>query len=111
MAVLVVVASVGLVADGRALMAQSIWSKPLKFGVSFVIYGATLAWLLPKLRRARRTMWTLGTVFAVMGVDDVGFIAVQAARGTYRHWATLAIAAARRSEVAPADARSPTSGC
>ncbi|WP_433558129.1 hypothetical protein ACQPWY_05580 [Pseudonocardia xinjiangensis] len=88
MAVLVVVASVGLLVDGRELMAQSIWSKPLKFGVSFVIYGATLAWLLPKLRRARRTMWTLGTVFAVMGVVDVGFIAVQAARGTYSHFNT-----------------------
>ena len=88
MVTLVVVASFGLLADGRELMQQSIWSKPLKFGVSFVIYGATLAWLLPKLRRARRTMWTLGTVFAVMGVVDVGFIAVQAARGTYSHFNT-----------------------
>jgi hypothetical protein len=88
MVTLVVVASVGLLADGRELMQQSIWSKPLKFGVSFVIYGATLAWLLPKLRRARRTMWTLGTVFAVTGLVDVGFIAVQAARGTYSHFNT-----------------------
>jgi hypothetical protein len=88
MVALVVVASFGLLADGRELMQQSIWSKPLKFGASFVIYGATLAWLLPKLRRARRTMWTLGTVFAVTGLVDVGFIAVQAARGTYSHFNT-----------------------
>jgi len=86
MAGLVVVAAVGLVVDGRELLHESIWAKPFKFGVSFVLYGATLAWMLPKLRRARRTMWTLGTVFAVTGIVDVGFIAIQAARGTYSHF-------------------------
>jgi hypothetical protein len=68
------------------LLHESVWAKPFKFGVSFVSSGATLAWMLPKLRRARRTMWTLGTVFAVTGLVDVGFIAVQAARGTYSHF-------------------------
>ncbi|GGK84608.1 hypothetical protein Ppa06_43910 [Planomonospora parontospora subsp. parontospora] len=86
MSALVVVASVGLLADGRELLQQSVWAKPLKFGASFVMYGATLAWLIPKLRRARRTMWTVGTVFAVAGLIDVGFIAVQAARGTFSHF-------------------------
>jgi hypothetical protein len=86
MACLVVVAGVGLVVDGRQLLHESIWAKPFKFGVSFVLYGATLAWMLPKLRRARRTMWTLGTVFAVTGLVDVGFIAIQAARGTFSHF-------------------------
>jgi hypothetical protein len=90
MACLVVVAGAGLVVDGRELMHESIWAKPFKFGVSFVLYGATLAWMLPKLRRARRTMWTLGTVFAVTGLVDVGFIAIQAARGTYSHFNTNA---------------------
>jgi hypothetical protein len=88
MAALVVVAGVGLLVDDRQLLHESIWAKPLKFGVSFVLYGATLAWMLPKLRRARRTMWTLGTVFAVTGLVDVGFIAVQAARGTFSHFNT-----------------------
>ncbi|WP_197287206.1 hypothetical protein [Planomonospora sphaerica] len=86
MSALVVVASVGLLTDGRELLQQSVWAKPLKFGASFVMYGATLAWLIPKLRRARRTMWTVGTVFAVAGLIDVGFIAVQAARGTFSHF-------------------------
>ncbi|MCA2224637.1 hypothetical protein [Nonomuraea aurantiaca] len=88
MSALIVVAIFGLLADGRELMQQSIWVKPLKFGVSFVIHGATLAWLLPKLRKAKRTMWTLGTALAVAGLIDVGFIAVQAARGTYSHFNT-----------------------
>jgi hypothetical protein len=86
MAGLVVAAGIGLVVDERQLVDGSIWAKPFKFGVSFVIYGATLAWMLPLLRRARRTMWTLGTAFAVTGIVDVGFIAVQAARGTYSHF-------------------------
>ncbi|MGN9844244.1 hypothetical protein ACTMTI_39585 [Nonomuraea sp. H19] len=86
MSALLIVASVGFLADGRELLQQSVWAKPLKFAVSFVMYGATLAWLIPKLRRARRTMWTIGTVFAIAGLVDVGFIAVQAARGTYSHF-------------------------
>ncbi|MEO3872703.1 hypothetical protein ABGB18_28145 [Nonomuraea sp. B12E4] len=86
MSALVVVAGFGLFIDGRELMAESIWAKPLKFGVSFVMFGATLAWMLPQLRKAKRTMWTLGTAFAVAGLIDVGFITVQAARGTYSHF-------------------------
>ncbi|MHA6624742.1 hypothetical protein ACU61A_04940 [Pseudonocardia sichuanensis] len=88
MAGLVVVAGIGLVVDDRQLLTESIWAKPFKFAVSFVLYGATLAWMLPRLRRARRTMWTLGTVFAVTGIVDVGFIALQAARGTFSHFNT-----------------------
>jgi hypothetical protein len=86
MACLVLAAGVGLVVDDRQLLHESIWAKPFKFGLSFVIYGATLAWMLPLLRRARRTMWALGTAFAVTGIVDVGFIALQAARGTYSHF-------------------------
>ncbi|MEV0233409.1 hypothetical protein [Nonomuraea sp. NPDC050786] len=86
MSALVVFSAIGMVVDDRELLQASIWAKPFKFGVSFVTYGATLAWLLPQLRKARRTMWTLGTVFAVTGMIDVGFIVIQAARGTYSHF-------------------------
>lgn len=88
MTLLVVVSAVGTVVDDRALLNESIWVKPLKFGAAFVIYGATLAWMLPKLRKAKRTMWAMGTLFAITGVIDVGFIAAQAARGTYSHFNT-----------------------
>lgn len=88
MAALVMVAAVGLVVDSRQLLDASVWAKPLKFGVSFVIYGLTLAWMLPQLTKARRTMWTLGTVFAATAIVDVGFIAIQAARGTFSHFNT-----------------------
>jgi hypothetical protein len=86
MAGLVVVAGVGLLVDDRQLLNESVWAKPFKFAVAFVVYGATLAWMLPKVRKARRTMWTLGTVFAVTGVVDVAFMVAQATRGTYSHF-------------------------
>ncbi|HZX03775.1 hypothetical protein [Kribbella sp.] len=86
MAGLVLTSGVGLVVDHREILNESVWLKPFKFGISFVLYGATLAWLLSKLRKAKRFGWWTGTVFAVTGVIDVGFIAVQAARGTFSHF-------------------------
>ncbi|WP_410789445.1 hypothetical protein [Kribbella sp. C-35] len=86
MAGLVLTAGIGLAVDGREILNESVWLKPFKFGLSFVLYGATLAWLLSKLRKAKRFGWWTGTVFAITGIVDVGFIAVQAARGTFSHF-------------------------
>ncbi|MEU8225534.1 hypothetical protein [Kribbella sp. NPDC048915] len=83
---LVAVSGIGLLVDGREILNESVWLKPFKFGLSFVLYGGTLAWLLPKLRKAKRLGWWTGTVFAVTGFVDVGFIAIQAARGTFSHF-------------------------
>jgi len=83
---LVAVSGIGLLVDGREILNESVWLKPFKFGLSFVLYGGTLAWLLSKLRKAKRFGWWTGTVFAVTGIVDVGFIAVQAARGTFSHF-------------------------
>ncbi|GAA2831679.1 hypothetical protein [Kribbella solani] len=88
MAGLVLTAGVGLLVDHREILNESVWLKPFKFGISFVIYGATLAWLLSKLRKARRLGWLTGTVFALTGIVDVGFIAIQGARGTFSHFNT-----------------------
>ncbi|MFD3508850.1 hypothetical protein [Nocardia sp. NPDC058666] len=86
MAALVVVSVVGMVVDDRVLLGESVWLKPAKFGFAFALYGVTLAWILRLPHRGRRATWWLGTVFAVTGVADVGFIAVQAARGTFSHF-------------------------
>jgi hypothetical protein len=86
MAGLTLTAAVGLVVDDRQIINESVWLKPFKFGIAFVLYGGTLAWLLSKLQKAKRFGWWTGTVFAVTGLVDVGFIAVQAARGTFSHF-------------------------
>ncbi|NIK54456.1 hypothetical protein [Kribbella shirazensis] len=86
MAGLTLASGIGLAVDSREILNESVWLKPFKFSISFVLYGATLAWLLSKLRKAKRFGWWTGTVFALTGVVDVGFIAVQAARGTFSHF-------------------------
>jgi hypothetical protein len=86
MAGLTVAAGLGLAFDNREILNESVWLKPFKFSISFVLYGATLAWLVSRLRKAKRFGWWTGTVFAITGIVDVGFIAVQAARGTFSHF-------------------------
>ncbi|MFD9621251.1 hypothetical protein ACFWB2_28780 [Streptomyces virginiae] len=83
---LVLVSAVGTVVDGRTLLGESVWVKPLKFGFAFGLYAATLAWLLTKLVRGRRLGRLLGTVFAVAATVEVGAITAQAARGTFSHF-------------------------
>lgn len=85
---LVLVSGIGLLLDDRILLNESVWVKPLKFGFAFAVYGATLAWLLMKLGKAKRFGWWLGTTHAVLTTIDVGGIAVQAARGTFSHFNT-----------------------
>ena len=85
---LVVVAGIGLVLDDRTLLGESVWVKPLKFGVAFTVYSGALAWLLTRLRRARRLGWWAGTVFAVAATVEVAAITMQAARGTFSHFNT-----------------------
>ncbi|MET7770999.1 hypothetical protein [Nocardia sp. NPDC005366] len=86
MTALVIVSIGGLLLDERMLLGESVWLKPLKFGFAFALYGLTLAWLLSLPHRGHRATWWLGAVFATTGVVDVGFIAVQAARGTFSHF-------------------------
>ncbi|MGQ4599005.1 hypothetical protein [Nocardia sp. R6R-6] len=86
MAVLGVVSIGGMLCDDRTLLGESVWLKPFKFGVAFALYSLTLAWLLSLPHKGSRVTWWLGTVFAGTGILDVGFIAVQAARGTFSHF-------------------------
>jgi hypothetical protein len=49
---LTLVSGVGLVVDGRTLLDEPVWVKPLKFGFAFTLCTGTLAWLLTKLSTA-----------------------------------------------------------
>ncbi|MEU7820938.1 hypothetical protein [Catellatospora sp. NPDC049133] len=83
---LALASAVGVFADDRLLLGESVWLKPLKFGFAMGVYGLTLAWLLSRLRKGRRLGWWLGTVFAVAGLLDVGAVVYAAAHGTVSHF-------------------------
>lgn len=83
---LTLASGVGLVVDDRLLLGESVWVKPMKFGFAMGVYGLTLAWLISRLHRGRRTGWWFGTVFAVAGLLDVGAVAYAAAHGTFSHF-------------------------
>jgi hypothetical protein len=104
MAALAVVCLVGLALDPRLLGGQPIWAKPLKFSVSFVLYGATLIWMISLLSAPAARTWAtrLGTVVAVAGAIEMVAIVGQVVRGRASHfdvatpldtavWATMGV--------------------
>ncbi|MFI2713340.1 hypothetical protein ACH495_24770 [Micromonospora sp. NPDC018662] len=86
MAALAVVAAVGVVADPRVLTGAPVWLKPLKFAVSFVLYGVTLAWMLSLLPRRSRLAERAATVIVAVSVVEMAVIVVQVLRGTTSHF-------------------------
>ncbi len=88
MGVLAVSCLCAMMIDDRRILGESVWLKPAKFGFAFLTYTLTLAWLLSIPHRGARVTWWMGTLFAVTGLVDVGFIVLQAARGTFSHFDT-----------------------
>ncbi|MEU8166928.1 hypothetical protein [Micromonospora sp. NPDC049004] len=86
MAVLAVVAMVGILVDPRVLTGAPIWLKPFKFAVSFVLYGATLAWMLTLLPRRSRIAEGAVTVIVAVAVLENVLIVGQVLRGQTSHF-------------------------
>ncbi|MEJ2863117.1 hypothetical protein [Actinomycetospora flava] len=88
MAALAVVCIVGLVLDPRLLGGQPIWAKPLKFSISFVLYSATLAWMISLVAVPRTRRWArrAGVVVAAAGTIEMIAIVGQVVRGRASHF-------------------------
>ncbi|MEW2144318.1 hypothetical protein AB0869_16065 [Micromonospora vinacea] len=86
MAVLGVVAVVGILVDPRVLTGAPIWLKPFKFAVSFVLYGATLAWMLSLLPRRSRAVERAVVVIVAVAVVENAWIVGQVIRGQTSHF-------------------------
>src|SRR3954451_12795852 len=86
MAVLSVFALVARFFPGTEVTGLDQWDKPLKFGLSTVIYAVTWSWLIAQLVRGRRVARAAGTVIAVALVVEVGITAAPAAAGTPSHF-------------------------
>ncbi|WP_331749235.1 MULTISPECIES: hypothetical protein [unclassified Streptomyces] len=87
MALLAVTATGGLLLDGRTVLGEGVWLKPLKFAVSFGLYTITLAWMIGRTERWQRTLRRLGTVTVVLFiVPEISVITFQAVRGERSHF-------------------------
>jgi hypothetical protein len=85
-AALAVVATVGLLVDGRTLGGAPIWAKPLKFALSGAIYGLTWSWLCSLIdHRARTVRRASAVIVTLLGVELVLIIG-QALRGRRSHF-------------------------
>lgn len=85
-ALLIVVAVVGLLVDSRDLGGAPIWLKPLKFAVSFVLYGVALAWMISLMQRRPRWGYWLGVLVTVTGVIEMAIIVGHVIRGRQSHF-------------------------
>ncbi|MEK8104931.1 hypothetical protein NKG94_06415 [Micromonospora sp. M12] len=81
MTVLAVVAAVGILVDSRVLTGAPIWLKPFKFAVSFVLYGATLAWMLSLLPRRSRVVERAVLVIVTVALVENVWLVGQVLRG------------------------------
>jgi hypothetical protein len=88
MAALVVVCVAGLALDPRLLGGQPVWAKPFKFSVSFVLYSATLAWMISLVSGPRTRRWArrAGAVVATAGAVEMIAIVGQVIRGRASHF-------------------------
>lgn len=75
-----------MLADPRDLGGAPIWLKPLKFSVSFVLYGVVLAWMISLLQRRPRWGYWLGVLVTVTGVVEMTVIVGQVVRGRQSHF-------------------------
>ncbi|MFE7460305.1 hypothetical protein [Streptomyces sp. NPDC057554] len=86
MALWAVLSAVGLVVDDRVLVGAPIWAKPLKFSLSFTVYGLALAWMLAQSTRGRRTGWWAGNVVVATSLVEMAIITGQVLRGKRSHF-------------------------
>ena len=74
--------------DGRSLFGRSPWDKPLRFALSLGVYAVTMALAAQWLSSRRRVPGWRGLSPVVLAalVFEMGWIAVQAARGVDSHF-------------------------
>ena len=66
-----VVATVGLLVNGRLVTGAAAWAKPAKFGVLVAAYCATLRWMLSLVAGHRRLVRVVGAATGVALVSEL----------------------------------------
>ena len=76
----------GMLIDPRIVLGMPNWAKSTKFGMSFVLYGGALLWMLPMLRsRPRLAQFLAHASGAILLMEGVLLI-LQATRGVPMHF-------------------------
>lgn len=97
--VLLVGCALAWVLDTRTLNGVSVWSKPMKFHLSFGLHLLTVAWLMRGMALAGLTRPATRLALRVLlfaTLVELGYITLQAARGRHSHfnfetpWETVA---------------------
>ncbi|MCM2390391.1 hypothetical protein [Streptomyces albipurpureus] len=86
MAVMTVVSAVGMLIDDRMLVGSTIWFKPFKFSISFLLYAVSLAWMLSLITRGQRVGRWAGSTVAATGAIEMVIITGQVIRGKRSHF-------------------------
>ena len=85
-AMLLTVGIVGLIVDPRTVLGMPNWAKSTKFGISLLLYGVTLFWVLPMLTRRRRLAQFVGHATGAILTFEIILLALQATRGVPMHF-------------------------
>lgn len=84
--IFVLIASViGRLSDSTLANGVSVWDKPTKFALSFLVFGPALLWLFSHVEPTRVIRRGLGAIGWSM-VLEIGLIFTQSARGTTSHF-------------------------
>jgi hypothetical protein len=75
--------------DGRTLGGEGVWLKPLKFGISTLLYLGTLLWTVSSLgadwRQGRALLWIAATA-SLTALFEILYIGIQAGLGQASHF-------------------------
>lgn len=87
--VLLLLSSIGWLVDDRTLNGVSVWSKPLKFNLSFFVHLVTLLLIVQMMRESLREtnwmQWVLRSLYAAVFIELL-YIFLQASRGRHSHF-------------------------
>lgn len=84
--VMLVMALIGLVVDDRMLLGEKIWLKPMKFGVSIIIFCITAAWLLSIMPYSDKVKKWLEGILGWTLVLEAPLLLIQVFRGVRSHF-------------------------
>lgn len=77
---------VGMIIDPRMVLGMPNWAKSTKFGISFILYGATMLWILPLLQNRPRLVRFVGHASGAILILEAVLLAFQATRGVPMHF-------------------------